>query len=82
MCAVAINISQFFIVNGTGAVASTVVGHLKTCSIVILGWIASGKSVSDRSLLGILMAIGGIISLVNLSLDGQTFSRRRKRMSS
>lgn len=48
--------------NGTGAVASTVVGHLKTCSIVILGWIASGKSVGDRSLLGILMAVVGIMA--------------------
>ena len=64
MCACAINISQFFIVNGAGPVASTVVGHLKTCSIVALGWMASGKSVRDRSVFGILMAIGGIIAYV------------------
>lgn len=47
-----INLSQFFIIAGAGAVSSTVVGHAKTCSIVILGWMASGRGVSDKSLLG------------------------------
>ena len=68
MCACAINVSQFFIVNGTGPVASTVVGHLKTCSIVALGWIVSGRSVGDRSILGILMALAGIISYTMVML--------------
>ena len=62
MCACAINISQFFIVNGAGPVASTVVGHLKTWSIVALGWVVSGRSVGDKSILGILMAMAGIIA--------------------
>ena len=57
-----INISQFFIVAGSGAVSSTVVGHLKTCLIVALGWISSGRKASDRGILGILMAIAGIIA--------------------
>jgi solute carrier family 35 protein E3 len=56
-----INLSQFFIIAGAGAVSSTVVGHAKTCSIVMLGWMISGRSVSDKSLLGIFLAIGGII---------------------
>jgi len=56
-----INLSQFFIIAGAGAVSSTVVGHAKTCSIVMLGWTVSGRSVSDKSLLGIFLAIGGII---------------------
>jgi len=34
-----INISQFFIVNSSGPVTSTVVGHLKTISIVTIGWV-------------------------------------------
>jgi solute carrier family 35, member E3 len=33
-----VNLSQFFIINDAGAVSSTVVGHLKTCLIVGLGW--------------------------------------------
>lgn len=56
-----INISQFFIVAGSGPVSSTVVGHLKTVSIVSIGWIISGRTVADRSLYGILMTVGGII---------------------
>ncbi|KAL9014830.1 MAG: hypothetical protein Q9173_000531 [Seirophora scorigena] len=57
-----INLSQFFIIGGAGPVSSTVVGHLKTCAIVTLGWITSGRSVGDRSIFGILLAIAGIIA--------------------
>lgn len=59
-----INISQFFIVAGSGPVSSTVVGHLKTISIVSIGWVVSGRTVADSSLYGILMTIGGILALV------------------
>jgi solute carrier family 35 protein E3 len=57
-----INISQFYIVAGAGAVSSTVVGHIKTCSIVALGWVTSGRKASDRSVFGIVLAISGILS--------------------
>ncbi|KAI4174000.1 MAG: hypothetical protein LQ343_002563 [Gyalolechia ehrenbergii] len=57
-----INLSQFFIIGGAGPVSSTVVGHLKTCAIVTLGWITSGRSVGDKSIFGILLAIAGIIA--------------------
>lgn len=57
-----INMSQFFIIAQTGPVSSTVVGHLKTCSIVALGWITSGRAVGDKSVLGVLTAIGGIVA--------------------
>ncbi|KAG9247551.1 putative solute carrier family 35 member E3 [Calycina marina] len=56
-----INISQFFIVNSSGPVTSTVVGHLKTISIVSIGWAVSGRGVTDRSALGVLMTVGGIL---------------------
>lgn len=59
-----INLSQFFIINEAGPVSSTVVGHLKTCCIVALGWMYSGKALTDGSLIGIVLAIGGIISFV------------------
>lgn len=55
-----INISQFFIIAQTGAVSSTVVGHLKTCTIVALGWIVSGRAIGDKSIIGVFMALGGI----------------------
>ncbi|KAL7918016.1 triose-phosphate transporter family domain-containing protein [Trichoderma austrokoningii] len=55
-----INISQFYIVAQTGPVSSTVVGHVKTCTIVGLGWILSGRPISDKSALGVVAAITGI----------------------
>ena len=57
-----ITISQFIIIHEAGPVSSTVVGHFKTCSIVMLGWMYSKKSFSDGSLVGIALAIGGIVS--------------------
>ncbi|KAK4089088.1 hypothetical protein PCL_01422 [Purpureocillium lilacinum] len=57
-----INISQFFIIVQGGPVLSTVVGHLKTCSIVGLGWMASGRSKSGGPTTSIVVAIVGIIS--------------------
>lgn len=61
-CAILINISQFFIITQAGPVPSTVVGHVKTCCIVLLGWLHSGRAVGDKSVLGVLIAVGGIIS--------------------
>lgn len=57
-----INMSQFFIIAQTGPVSSTVVGHVKTCSIVALGWMTSGRAVGDKSVLGVFVAVGGIIA--------------------
>lgn len=58
-----INISQFFIVARTGPVSSTVVGHVKTCAIVALGWVTSGRGIGDGgSLGGVCVAVGGIVA--------------------
>ncbi|KHJ33397.1 putative solute carrier family 35 member e3 [Erysiphe necator] len=57
-----INMSQFFIIAQTGPVSSTVVGHVKTCSIVAIGWSISGRAVSDKALIGVIIALGGIIT--------------------
>ncbi|KAK2628589.1 hypothetical protein QTJ16_001692 [Diplocarpon rosae] len=62
LLAMVINVSQFFIIAQTGPVSSTVVGHVKTCSIVALGWISSGRAVGDKSIFGVFIAIGGIIT--------------------
>ena len=61
--------SQFVIVNEAGPVSSTVVGHFKTCLIVTLGWIYSGKPLRDGSLIGIVLALVGIISFVRQTLS-------------
>ncbi|KAL6815747.1 triose-phosphate transporter family domain-containing protein [Trichoderma sp. SZMC 28013] len=57
-----VNISQFYIVAQTGPVSSTVVGHVKTCTIVALGWAMSGRAVSDKSAVGVVIAVAGITS--------------------
>lgn len=59
--AMLINISQFFIIAQTGPVASTIVGHSKTCIIVLLGWAVSGRKATDMSVVGLLVALAGII---------------------
>jgi solute carrier family 35 protein E3 len=64
-----INISQFYIVAGSGPVSSTVVGHLKTVSIVGIGWVLSGKSVTDWSAVGVIMTIAGIVMYSNIMLN-------------
>jgi len=61
LCAAAINLSQFVIIDGAGPVASTVVGHSKTLSIVALGWLTSGRGATDMSLFGVVIAVGGIV---------------------
>ncbi|KAI2472072.1 integral membrane protein [Annulohypoxylon bovei var. microspora] len=72
-----INLSQFFIVGHTGPVSSTVVGHLKTCLIVALGWATSGRSVGDKAVIGVFVAIGGIIMYSTVMLRHATRSHGR-----
>lgn len=55
-----INLSQFFIIIGAGPVSSTVVGHVKTCFVVGLGWLTSGNHVGGQSLFGVVVAIGSV----------------------
>ncbi|KDN69229.1 putative triose-phosphate transporter [Colletotrichum sublineola] len=71
-----INISQFFIVAQTGPVSSTVVGHLKTCTIVALGWMVSGRVIGDKSILGVFIAIGGIVGYSVVMLQHQKGRRK------
>ncbi|KAF4510370.1 hypothetical protein G6O67_002260 [Ophiocordyceps sinensis] len=67
-----INISQFFIVAQTGPVSSTVVGHVKTCTIVCIGWIMSGRATGDRALVGVFLAIAAIIAYSMVMLQHNT----------
>ncbi|KAG9515048.1 TPT-domain-containing protein, partial [Aureobasidium melanogenum] len=61
LCACLLNISQFAIIAGAGPVASTVVGHSKTITIVTLGWIWTGSAISSYSVLGVVIAMAGVI---------------------
>ncbi|KAJ5504762.1 hypothetical protein N7463_007636, partial [Penicillium fimorum] len=55
-----VNVSQFAVIDAIGPVSSTVIGHLKTCTIVGLGWFLSDHSISKQSVAGILMALLGM----------------------
>ncbi|KAI7565788.1 hypothetical protein KC346_g21175, partial [Hortaea werneckii] len=57
-----LHISQFNIINRASPIASTVVGHAKTCLIIATGWVYSGKALADGSMVGIVLAVGGIIA--------------------
>ncbi len=57
-----INLSQFFIIGGAGAVESTVVGHLKTCLIVVIGAFTGGRIITDKAALGIMLALVSIFA--------------------
>lgn len=57
-----IHLSSFVIINAAGPVTSTVVAQIKTCLIVGLGWISSPANVGVESVLGIFLALLGIIS--------------------
>lgn len=59
-----INLSQFFIIGGSGPLESTVVGHLKTCLIVVIGAFSGGKVITDKAALGILLALISIFAYV------------------
>ena len=53
-------------IDEAGTISSTVVGHFKLCVGILLGWLFSGKSLSDESLLGLVLVIGGIVLFVFL----------------
>ncbi|KAL2867014.1 uncharacterized protein BJX67DRAFT_353706 [Aspergillus lucknowensis] len=55
-----VNLSQFYIVDAAGAVSGAVIGQLKTCIIVGLGWAWSNHPVPCESVLGIMMALIGM----------------------
>ncbi|MCJ1273718.1 hypothetical protein MMC21_001511 [Puttea exsequens] len=60
LLAAMINVSQFFIIGGAGAVESTVVGHLKTCLIVVIGAFLGGRVITDKAAMGIMLALCSI----------------------
>ncbi|EXA35097.1 hypothetical protein FOVG_13865 [Fusarium oxysporum f. sp. pisi HDV247] len=56
-----VNVSQFFIIAEMGPVTSTVVAHGKTCIIVAIGWYISGRDVIDKCIIGLMVALLGIV---------------------
>ncbi|PKX99659.1 uncharacterized protein P174DRAFT_361590 [Aspergillus novofumigatus IBT 16806] len=55
-----VNLSQFFIIDLAGPISGTVVGQLKTCIIVGLGWAFSTHPIYFQSIIGIILALVGM----------------------
>ncbi|PYH49816.1 uncharacterized protein BP01DRAFT_396509 [Aspergillus saccharolyticus JOP 1030-1] len=60
-CACLVNLSTFYVIGGTGPVSSTVVGQLKSCLVIGLGWVSSSGPVGWESVLGVGLASFGIV---------------------
>ncbi|KAL4884798.1 hypothetical protein BJY04DRAFT_170616 [Aspergillus karnatakaensis] len=67
-----VNLSQFYIVDAAGAVSGAVIGQLKTCIIVGLGWAWSNRVIPRQSVVGIVVALIGMSMYMNIVLRNQS----------
>lgn len=61
MISVSVNFSTFLVIGKTSAVTYQVLGHLKTCLVLAFGYILLHDPFSWRNILGILIAVVGMI---------------------
>ncbi|KAL2831115.1 hypothetical protein BDW59DRAFT_140420 [Aspergillus cavernicola] len=66
-----VNLSQFYIVDAAGAISGAVIGQLKTCIIVGLGWAWSNHAVPRQSVIGIITALIGMSMYMNVIFRSQ-----------
>jgi solute carrier family 35 protein E3 len=60
MISVSVNFSTFLVIGKTSAVTYQVLGHLKTCLILALGYLVLNDPFSWRNVCGILIALSGM----------------------
>ncbi|XP_009374373.2 UDP-xylose transporter 3 [Pyrus x bretschneideri] len=61
LISVSVNFSTFLVIGKTSAVTYQVLGHLKTCLVLAFGYILLHDPFSGRNILGILIAIVGMV---------------------
>ncbi|KAM2741356.1 hypothetical protein EV2_029919 [Malus domestica] len=61
LISVSVNFSTFLVIGRTSAVTYQVLGHLKTCLVLAFGYILLRDPFSWRNILGILIAIVGMV---------------------
>ncbi|CAN0898837.1 UDP-xylose transporter 1 [Linum grandiflorum] len=61
LIAVAVNFSTFMVIGKTSPVTYQVLGHLKTCLVLLLGYTLLHDPFSYRNIVGILVAMGGMV---------------------
>jgi solute carrier family 35 protein E3 len=59
--AIGVNISNYIVIGKTSPLTYQVLGHLKTVLILILGFIMFNKHVDMRNILGITLAMAGVM---------------------
>ena len=71
--AVAVNASNYFVIGRTSPVTYQVVGHLKTCLILVLGFVVFHYQPYLYNIVGIVIAVGGMVLYTEI--------KRREQMS-
>ena len=64
--AVGVNVTNFFVIGKTSPLTYQVVGHLKTVLILTFGFVMFGAPVDPRNMLGIVVAVGGMVAYSEL----------------
>ncbi|CEP03463.1 Sugar phosphate transporter domain-containing protein [Plasmodiophora brassicae] len=59
--AVGVNVSNYLVIGKTSPITYQVVGHSKTCLVLVLGFLAFSTPVTLRSIAGIVIAMAGVI---------------------
>lgn len=62
MFALGVNVSNYLVLGKTSPLTYQVLGHLKTVLILVLGFIFFNKTVDLRNVLGIVIAMAGVIA--------------------
>ena len=60
--ALGVNISNYLVLGKTSPLTYQVIGHLKTISILLLGALLFNKPTSPQSVVGVAIAMGGVVS--------------------
>lgn len=62
-CALAVvcNMSQYLCIGRFSAVSFQVLGHMKTVCVLILGWILFDSALTSKNILGMMLAVLGMI---------------------
>eukprot|EP00270_Netrium_digitus_P007769 TRINITY_DN2281_c0_g2_i2.p1 TRINITY_DN2281_c0_g2~~TRINITY_DN2281_c0_g2_i2.p1 ORF type:complete len:327 (-),score=46.98 TRINITY_DN2281_c0_g2_i2:355-1335(-) len=82
LIAVAVNFSTFMVIGKTSPVTYQVLGHLKTCLVLANGYLLLRNPFSWRNLLGILVAMAGMVSYSYVQVvEGRLKEAEKKRAS-
>merc|ERR1711968_82411 len=60
--ALGVNVSNYLVLGKTSPLTYQVLGHLKTILILVLGFLFFNKTVDMRNVLGIIIAMAGVIA--------------------